>query len=50
VKTGDVLSVIAQQQMGSARRWRALYEHNKNVIDDPDHVEVGTVLRIPPAQ
>jgi nucleoid-associated protein YgaU len=47
VGRGDVLSEIAQREMGSARRWQALFEHNRDVIDDPDHLEVGVVLKIP---
>jgi nucleoid-associated protein YgaU len=47
VRTGDVLSRIAQELLGSSRRWREVYEYNAEVIDDPDHLEVGTVLRIP---
>jgi nucleoid-associated protein YgaU len=47
VAGGDVLSEIAQREMGSARHWRKLYEHNRDVIDDPDHLEVGVVLKIP---
>lgn len=49
VQRGDVLSVIAQKEMGSARHWKVLYEHNLDVIDDPDHVEAGVALVIPPA-
>lgn len=47
VKPGDVLSVIASRELGSAKRWRELYEANRDVIDDPDHVEVGVVLDLP---
>jgi nucleoid-associated protein YgaU len=47
VRSGDVLSVLAQRLLGSARRWQELYEHNRDKIDDPDHLVAGTVLRIP---
>ena len=47
VKAGDVLSVIAQRTMGSAKHWRKLYDHNRDVIDDPDRLKVGTVLKLP---
>ena len=48
VKKGDVLSVIAQKLTGTARNTEALFEANKDVIDDPDHLIEGTVIRIPP--
>lgn len=47
VQSGDVLSVIAQEVMGSAKRWRDLYEFNRDVINDPDRIRAGTVLKIP---
>jgi nucleoid-associated protein YgaU len=47
VAPGDMLSEIAEEVMGSARRWRDLYDHNRDVIKDPDHIRAGTVLRIP---
>ncbi len=47
VQEGDVLSLIAQRRLGSARRWRELFELNRAVIADPDHVEVGVVLMLP---
>jgi nucleoid-associated protein YgaU len=48
VKPGDVLSTLAQSLMGSARHWRDLYQYNSDVIDDPDRLEVGVVIRVPP--
>jgi len=48
VKKGDTLGEIAQKTLGSASKWRTLYEYNKDVIDDPDTVVVGTTLKIPP--
>jgi len=47
VQPGDTLSSIAAKLMGSAGKWEELYEHNASVIDDPEHVIVGTVIRIP---
>lgn len=47
VKDGETLSEIAQKYLGSARKYWTLYEYNKEVIDDPDNVQAGTVLRIP---
>jgi len=47
MQRGDVLSVVAQKTLGSARRWHELVEANKDVIDDPDNIPAGTVLKIP---
>lgn len=47
VKAGDSLSLIAQRQLGSPKKWRLIYELNENVIDDYNHLKVGTVLRLP---
>jgi hypothetical protein len=47
VRPGDSLSKIAATQRVPGG-WRALYEHNRDVIGgDPDFVLVGTVLRLP---
>jgi nucleoid-associated protein YgaU len=48
VQEGDILSEIARKTMGSGRKWHVLYTYNEAVIDDPDRLDVGTVLRIPP--
>ncbi len=47
IKEGDSLSQIARQFMGSAGRWRQLYELNRHAISDPDRIRAGTVLKIP---
>ena len=36
-------------QLGTSRRWREIYELNRDRIDDPDHVPAGTVLVLPSA-
>jgi len=47
IKSGDSLSEIAREFMGSAGRWRQLYELNRNAISDPDNIRAGTVLKVP---
>jgi len=47
VKSGDTLTELAQEHMGTMRRWQELYELNREVIDDPDRLITGTVIRIP---
>lgn len=46
VRGGDTLAQIAQRFMGSKAKWKKLYDMNRSVIDDPDNVKVGTVLRV----
>ena len=47
IKPGDVLSTIASRQMGSARLWRKLYDHNRDVLNDPHNIPAGVTIRIP---
>lgn len=47
VKSGDTLSKIAQQFYGSASRYQAIFEANRPMLKDPDHIYPGQVLRIP---
>ena len=50
VRSGDTLSRIAQSQYRDATKWRAIYDANRAMIGlDPDRLEVGMRLRIPPA-
>lgn len=48
VKAGDTLGEISLKTLGTSRKWKKLYEFNADVIKDPNHVETGTVLKIPP--
>ena len=47
MKTGDTLSDIAAEHLGSARRWPEIVEANPDVITNPDAVPAGTRLRLP---
>lgn len=49
VVKGDSLSKIAKRKYGDARKWRAIYEANKDLIKDPDLIYPGQVLKIPTA-
>jgi nucleoid-associated protein YgaU len=45
---GDSLSKIAKKHLGSANRWKEIYEANRSVIgDDPDLIKPGQKLRLP---
>jgi len=47
VESGDTLSHIAKAHYGKAGKWRAIYEANRDQIDDPDRIFPGQVLKIP---
>jgi nucleoid-associated protein YgaU len=47
VVAGDSLSKIAQRELGDGSRWRAIYDANRDKIDDPDLIHPGQVLKIP---
>ena len=47
VASGDSLSKIAKDQYGKASKWRAIYDANRDQLDDPDLIQPGQVLRIP---
>ena len=44
---GDTLSHIAQAQYGRASKWTAIFEANRDILDDPDKIRPGQVLKIP---
>jgi nucleoid-associated protein YgaU len=48
VAKGDTLSHIAKQFYGSANKWNAIFEANRDQLDDPDRIQPGQVLKIPP--
>lgn len=49
VQKGDTLSHIAKAQYGKAGQWRRIFEANRDQLDDPDRIQPGQVLKIPPA-
>lgn len=48
VQKGDTLSKIAQQHYGAAGKYTVIFEANKPMLKDPDHIYPGQSLRIPP--
>jgi len=48
VVKGDTLSKIAKELLGDSRKWRAIYDANKDVIKNPDLIYPGQVFKIPP--
>jgi nucleoid-associated protein YgaU len=49
VVKGDSLSKIAKQVYGRANDWRRIYEANRDVIENPDLIYPGQILKIPEA-
>ncbi len=47
VKSGDTLSAIAREHLGSASAYMKIFELNKDQLSDPDKIKPGQVLRLP---
>ncbi len=47
VKPGDTLSKIAKEMYGDAMKYPVIFEANRPMLKDPDHIYPGQVLRIP---
>lgn len=47
VAKGDTLSHIAKAFYGKAGKWHAIYDANRDLLDDPDKIFPGQVLKIP---
>ena len=47
VRAGDTLSHIAQHHYGKASRWHAIFDANRDQLDDPDLIRPGQVLKLP---
>jgi nucleoid-associated protein YgaU len=48
VVAGDSLSKIAKREYGDAGKWPAIFEANRDKIQNPDLIHPGQVLTIPP--
>ena len=49
VRKGDTLSGLALEHLGAAGRWPRIAAANDDLIDDPDHIEIGWRLAVPGA-
>jgi len=47
VKKGDTLSKIAKEYYGDASLYPQIFEANRDVLKDPNKIQVGQKLRIP---
>ena len=50
VVSGDSLSKIAKKFYGNAMKYPVIFEANKPMLEDPDKIYPGQVLRIPPIE
>lgn len=48
VRPGDTLSAIAADQMGTPAAWPAIWQANQPGLSDPDMIQVGQTLTVPP--
>jgi LysM repeat protein len=48
VKPGDSLSKIAKEFYGDMKLYPKIFEANRDQLSDPDKINVGQVLKIPP--
>lgn len=47
VQSGDTLWKIAEAHLGSGARYTEIFEANRDILDNPDLIRPGQVLRIP---
>ena len=49
VQSGDTLSKIAKDKLGSANDYMQIFNANRDQLSDPDKIKPGQVLKIPQA-
>lgn len=47
VVSGDSLSKIAKREYGNASEWTRIYEANRDILNDPNKIHPGQLLKIP---
>jgi nucleoid-associated protein YgaU len=47
IREGETLSSISKKHYGTTTSARKIFEANRNVLQDPDHLRAGTKLTIP---
>ena len=47
VKPKDRYTKIAKEQLGNEKRWKEIYELNKNIFADPDRIRPGVRIKLP---
>jgi len=49
VKKGDSLSKIAKRVYGDASQWQKIFAANRDIVENPDLIHPGQVLKLPAA-
>ena len=49
VQKGDTLARIAQKHYGNTDGWQAIFDANRDQLDDPGRISPGQVLKLPDA-
>ena len=47
VRSGDTLGAISQRVYGTSKKWREIFEANKDQLPDPNRLRVGMKLKLP---
>ena len=47
IEKDDTLQKISKKFYGTVKRWNEIYEANKDVLKDPNHIKPGKTIRIP---
>ena len=47
VVSGDSLSKIAKHVYGDANRWHDIFNANRDLLDNPDRIRPGQILKLP---
>ena len=47
MQPGDSLWKIAEAELGSGARYTEIFEANRDILDNPDLIKPGQVLKIP---
>ncbi len=47
VVSGDSLSRIAKHVYGDVNRWHDIFNANRDLLDNPDKIQPGQVLKLP---
>lgn len=47
VEEGDTLWDLAEEHLGDPARWPELHEANRDLVDDPDEIDIGWRLTLP---
>jgi nucleoid-associated protein YgaU len=49
VVAGDTLSAISKKFYGDAKQYQKIFNANRDILTDPDHIKPGQSLKIPAA-